>query len=274
MPFYPFSFREFFRFGGFGGFAAAAAAPAAATFTATIPAAAPLAPIPSRQAAGDADQSSSSDDDDESHEEPVVEDNVSKAAAAAFAGAKAAKMHPGRIGAAPNGLGPRTDGQSTVWSAAVYADTTRQTGYTWDTFRLGWNAPLNKVFHPLDDDICTWTCCGGKWDSVGCQASPTTIAPAPPAPKAAPKKKRVVTGATNATTLSCVACSSRCSQWTGHPERAITFLFFTLFLSLFLPCGTAHLVFFLQDARIDARRSRPSRDSPHRAVVGAFTCHL
>jgi hypothetical protein len=176
------------------------------TAAATLPAV-QVPPAPSRPAAGDADQSSSDDDDyDESHEEQF-DGSVSQTAAVASAAAgsdPAAKMHPGRIGAAPNGIG-RTDGQSIVWSSTVHADATRQTGYTWDTFRLGWRDPLDKIFRTLGNDSCKWTCCGGQWDAVGCQAAPAaTPAPPPPPAKAAPKTKRAANNATNSASLSCV----------------------------------------------------------------------
>lgn len=70
----------------------------------------------------------------------------------------ASMMHPGRIGATPNGIS-RSDGQPIMWSSST--DSTR--GYTWDNFRHGWNNPLDRVFAG-----CMWSCCGHGWDSAGC----------------------------------------------------------------------------------------------------------
>jgi hypothetical protein len=59
--------------------------------------------------------------------------------AAGGVGAAGAR-HPGKIGAAPNGIN-RTDGEDIMWSEDVEAG--KVSGYTWDNFRLNWRDPLS-----------------------------------------------------------------------------------------------------------------------------------
>ena len=74
-------------------------------------------------------------------------------------------MHPGRIGAAPNGIS-RTDKGGIIWANQVKKN--NSVGYTWNNFRLGWSSELDAVYRPVSDNYCKWTCCDKKFDAVPC----------------------------------------------------------------------------------------------------------
>ena len=78
-----------------------------------------------------------------------------------------ARWHPGRIGAAPNGIN-RSDNEDIIWGSAV----DHYCGYTWDNYSLGWEEPLSTVFEPDDENSCQWTCCGGLYDAPPCATRP------------------------------------------------------------------------------------------------------
>lgn len=80
--------------------------------------------------------------------------------------ARAPARHPGRIGAAPNGIS-RNDGQDIIWASNVHSG--EDQGYTFENFRQGWEEPLTQVYQSSEEDVCTWTCCGGAWDSEPCE---------------------------------------------------------------------------------------------------------
>ena len=112
--------------------------------------------------------------------------------------AQAGLTHPGRIGACPNGIG-RTDGQPIIWSTQADIE---EVGYTWETFRSGWANPVEQVYrHP--ERPCTWTCCGGGYDSPPCgrlqrtAAAPAAAVRPPRAPPRQPAEPDLPEGTRN-----------------------------------------------------------------------------
>jgi hypothetical protein len=73
--------------------------------------------------------------------------------------------HPGRIGAAPNGISRVDPDEDIMWSSEVGKECE---GYTWDTFKQGWCSSISTVYRPTSEDDCRWTCCNGMYDSPPC----------------------------------------------------------------------------------------------------------